>query len=307
MTGRLARYKDLAWFAAKYGRADFVTRALHGEESTSADPSAAEAFAKDLESLGPTFIKLGQILSTRADLLPTAYLDALSRLQDNVEPFPYEDVERTIREELGVRVSHAFVEFDRLPIAAASLGQVHRAVLRGGREVAVKVQRPGIGEQIKSDLIALGDIAAVIDRIAGASRTVDAARVLDEFKRTLLAELDYREEARNLVTIAHELRDFERIVVPLPVDDYTTSRVLTMDYVAGAKITTISRVEWTDVDGAALADDLFRAYLQQIMIDGVFHADPHPGNVLLTPDHRIALVDLGMVGRVSPALQEQLF
>ena len=148
VTGRLGRYKDIAWFVAKYGRAEFVTRAFSGNEMGSADATAAEAFAKDLESLGPTFVKLGQLLSTRADLLPPAYLDALARLQDKVEPFPYEDVERTIREELGVRVSHAFVEFDPVPIAAASLGQVHRAILRGGREVAVKVQRPGIREQI---------------------------------------------------------------------------------------------------------------------------------------------------------------
>ena len=306
MSGRLGRYRDLAWFVAKYGRADFVTRALHGEESGSADREAAEAFARDLESLGPTFIKLGQILSTRADLLPPVYLDALARLQDNVEPFPYEDVERTIREELGVRVSHAFLEFDRLPIAAASLGQVHRAVLRGGRAVAVKVQRPGIRERIDQDLATFHEIATVIDRI-GAARNVDAARVIEEFKHTLLAELDYREEARNLVTIAHQLRDFENIVVPLPVDDFTTARVLTMDYVAGTKITAVSRIEWTEVDGAALAEDLFRAYLHQILIDGVFHADPHPGNVLLTPDRRIALIDLGMVGRISAQTQEQLF
>ena len=306
MTGRLGRYKDLAWFVAKYGRADFVTRALHGEHVSSSDPTAAEAFAKDLESLGPTFIKLGQILSTRADLLPPEYLDALSRLQDNVEPFAYDDVEKTVRDELGVRVSHAFVEFDRLPLAAASLGQVHRAVLRGGREVAVKVQRPGIRDQIEKDLSAFKDIAVVIDRI-GAAKNVDATRVLEEFKRTLLSELDYREEARNLVTIAHQLRDFENIVIPLPIDDFTTARVLTMDYISGTKITSVSRVEWTEVDGAGLADELFRAYLQQILIDGVFHADPHPGNVLLTPDHRIALIDLGMIGRVSAGMQEQLF
>jgi predicted unusual protein kinase regulating ubiquinone biosynthesis (AarF/ABC1/UbiB family) len=306
MTGRLGRYKDLAWFVAKYGRADFVTRALHGEHVSSSDPTAAEAFAKDLESLGPTFIKLGQILSTRADLLPPEYLDALSRLQDNVEPFAYDDVEKTVRDELGVRVSHAFVEFDRLPLAAASLGQVHRAVLRGGREVAVKVQRPGIRDQIEKDLSAFKDIAVVIDRI-GAAKNVDATRVLEEFKRTLLSELDYREEARNLVTIAHQLRDFENIVIPLPIDDFTTARVLTMDYISGTKITSVSRVEWTEVDGAGLADELFRAYLEQILIDGVFHADPHPGNVLLTPDHRIALIDLGMIGRVSAGMQEQLF
>ena len=149
--------------------------ALNGEEAASSDPAAAAAFAKDLESLGPTFIKLGQILSTRADLLPPAYLDALARLQDQVEPFPYEDVERTIREELGVRVSHAFAEFDALPVAAASLGQVHRAVLRGGREVAVKVQRPGIREQVDRDLSALHEIAVVIDRI-GARHAMSTRR-----------------------------------------------------------------------------------------------------------------------------------
>jgi ubiquinone biosynthesis protein len=306
VTGRLGRYRDIAWFMAKYGRAEFVTRALNGVDTPSADTGDAETFARDLESLGPTFVKLGQILSTRADLLPPAYLDALARLQDQVEPFPYEDVERIVREELGVRVSHAFVEFDKLPIAAASLGQVHRAVLRGGREVAVKVQRPGIYEQVQQDLSAFHEIAAVIDRI-GAAPNMDAARVVDEFKRTLMSELDYREEARNLVTIAHQLRDFEHIVVPLPVDDFTTARVLTMDYVAGTKITAVSRVEWTEVDGIALAEDLFRAYLQQILIDGVFHADPHPGNVLLTPDRHIALIDLGMIGRMSSTTQEQLF
>ncbi len=307
MSGRLTRYKDFAWFVAKYGRADFVTKAMAGDAAAASDPAAAEAFASDLESLGPTFIKLGQILSTRADLLPPAYLDALARLQDHVEPFPFADVERTIRDELGVRLSNAFAEFDKVPIAAASLGQVHHAVLRGGRIVAVKVQRPGVEGRVEKDLTALREIAVVIDRIGGAYRHVDAARLLDEFKRTLMSELDYREEARNLVTIARRLCDFEDIVIPLPVDDYSTARVLTMDYVGGAKITAVSRVEWTEVDGAALAEELFRAYLQQILLDGVFHADPHPGNVLLTTERRIALIDLGMVGRVSAPLQEQLF
>jgi predicted unusual protein kinase regulating ubiquinone biosynthesis (AarF/ABC1/UbiB family) len=306
VTGRLGRYKDIAWFVAKYGRAEFVTKALNGEGHVFLRSGGGRNVCARPRSPRTHLRQTRPILSTRADLLPPPYLDALARLQDQVEPFPYEDVERTIRAELGVRVSHAFVEFDKLPIAAASLGQVHRAVLRGGREVAVKVQRPGIHEQIEKDLSAFHEIAAVIDRI-GAARNMDAARVVDEFKRTLLSELDYREEARNLVTIAHQLRDFENIVIPLPVDDFTTARVLTMDYVAGTKITAVSRVEWTEVDGAVLAEDLFRAYLQQILIDGVFHADPHPGNVLLTPDSRIALIDLGMIGRISSTTQEQLF
>jgi ubiquinone biosynthesis protein len=308
LRARLSRYRDFARFAAKYARADFVARAgsasvdeIHGSASE------AREFAADLERLGPTFIKLGQLLSTRGDLLPPAYLDALARLQDDVDPFPFAEVEQIVQEELQVRLSKAFELFDEQPIAAASLGQVHRAVMRGGREVAVKVQRPDVRDRVLKDLDALDEVAALMQRFSAATRLVDAHAVLEEFRRTILAELDYREEARNLLTLSHQLRDFERIVVPLPIDDFTTARVLTMDYVAGTKITLVSRVEWTEVDGVALGENLFRAYLQQILVDGVFHADPHPGNVLLTPDHRLALIDLGMVGRLSTTMQERLF
>ncbi len=303
---RLSRYRDVAKLVAKYGRADFLTGA--GESGTTgSDATEAEAFAADLEALGPTFIKLGQLLSTRADLLPPAYLEALARLQDNVEPFPFTDVERIVQDELGVRLSKAFESFDQQPVAAASLGQVHRAIMRDGRAVAVKVQRPGVRDQVLKDLDALNEVAALMQRFSAATRAIDAPGVLEEFRRTILLELDYREEARNLVTLSHQLRDVESIVIPLPVEDFTTARVLTMDYIEGAKITAVSPVEWTEVDGVALGDDLFRAYLQQILVNGLFHADPHPGNVLLTPDHRLALIDLGMVGRLSPAMQERLF
>ena len=308
LRARLSRYRDFARFVAKYGRADFVTGAEPGSDGDPrGDAAEALAFAADLEKLGPTFIKLGQLLSTRADLLPPAYLEALARLQDNVDPFPFEDVERIVQDELGVRLSKAFQTFDPTPIAAASLGQVHRAVMRDGREVAVKVQRPNVHDQVVKDLDALDEVAALMQRFSATTRAVGATGVLEEFRRTILLELDYREESRNLLTLSHQLRDFDRIVIPLPIDDFTTARVLTMDYISGTKITSVSRVEWTEVDGASLADDLFRAYLHQILIDGVFHADPHPGNVLLTPDHRIALIDLGMVGRISPGTQEQLF
>jgi predicted unusual protein kinase regulating ubiquinone biosynthesis (AarF/ABC1/UbiB family) len=303
---RLSRYRDFAKFFAKYRKADFVTHAGDERSPLIGDAAEARAFAHDLEQLGPTFIKLGQLLSTRADLLPPAYLEALARLQDDVGPFPYADVERIVQEELGVRLSKAFESFEPEPIAAASLGQVHRGVLRGGRQVAVKVQRPDVRDRVLKDLDALDEVAALMDRFSPATRALDAPGVLDEFRRTILSELDYREEARNMVSLAHQLRDFERIVVPLPVDDYTTARVLTMDFIPGANITSVSPVEWTEVDGEVLGDDLFRAYLQQILIDGVFHADPHPGNVFLTPDHRLALIDLGMVGRLSGGLQERL-
>jgi ubiquinone biosynthesis protein len=307
LVDRLSRYKDLAWFVAKYARTEFAAR--DGEDAldpTEQEIEDAKAFAADLEALGPTFIKLGQFLSTRADLLPPAYLEALARLQDDLEPFPYADVERIVQDELCVRLSKAFVEFNPEPIAAASLGQVHRAVLRGGREVAVKVQRPGIRERVLKDLDALHELAPVFDRFAGPNRSVDTARMLQELRHSLLLELDYREEARSMMTIAAQLREFDSIIVPLPVQDLTTARVLTMDYVPGVKITAVSPVERTEIDGATLADQLFRAYLQQILVDGVFHADPHPGNVLLTADHRLGLIDLGMVGRLSPTVQEHL-
>jgi predicted unusual protein kinase regulating ubiquinone biosynthesis (AarF/ABC1/UbiB family) len=305
---RLSRYRDFARFVARYSRVDFMAKAGAAPESPiQGVAEEAQAFAADLEQLGPTFIKLGQLLSTRADLLPPAYLEALARLQDNVDPFPFADVEHLVQEELGVRLSKAFESFEEQPLAAASLGQVHRAGMRDGREVAVKVQRPGVRDRVLEDLDALDEVAALMQRFSAATRSIDATGVLEEFRRTILSELDYREEARNLVTLSHQLRDFERIVVPLPIDDFTTARVLTMDYIDGTKITAVSRVERTEVDGVALGEELFRAYLQQILVDGVFHADPHPGNVFLTPDHRLALIDLGMVGRLSATQQERLF
>jgi predicted unusual protein kinase regulating ubiquinone biosynthesis (AarF/ABC1/UbiB family) len=305
---RLSRYKEFATFLAKYGRTEFVTDPdATPQGSSSEDNARADEFARDVESLGPTFIKLGQLLSTRAELLPPAYTVALARLQDGVEPFSYSEVVETVERELRVRLSKAFVAFEETPIAAASLGQVHRAVLRSGRDVAVKIQRPQVREQVLQDLDTLDDLAILIERFSSVARSLDTPRVLEEFRRTMLRELDYQQEARNMVSLSHQLRDFERIIVPLPVDDYTSSRVLTMDYIAGTNITKVGPVEWTEIDGSGLASDLFRAYLHQILVDGIFHADPHPGNVLLTPDRRLALVDLGMVGRLSVTVQEQLF
>jgi len=312
----LKRYVEIGRLLVKYGRSDLVRdagmedilREEGGDLPTNAADHATVAgeLADDLERLGPTYIKLGQLLSTRADLLPAPYVEALSRLQDDVAPFPYAEVERIVTTELGVRMSRAFMDFDPEPLAAASLGQVHRAHLRDGTEVAVKVQRPGIREQIVTDLDALEDIAEFLDRHTEAGRRYGAADLLTEFRRTLLAELDYRTEAQNLATLGENLRDFTRIAVPRAVQDYTTSRVLTMGYVPGRKVTQLSPLARMEMDGGALAEELFRAYLKQILVDGFFHADPHPGNVFITPDFRIGLIDVGMVGRVAPEMQERL-
>jgi predicted unusual protein kinase regulating ubiquinone biosynthesis (AarF/ABC1/UbiB family) len=310
--GHWKRYKDIAWLLVKHGRSDLVRDLDWGGEPLPDAPAApnaqadAEELARDLEKLGPTFIKLGQVLSSRGDLLPPAYIAALSRLQDQVEPFSFAEVERIVEGELGVRISKAFEQFEFTPIAAASLGQVHRARLRDGREVAVKVQRPGIREAVLEDLEAFKEIAGFLDEHSDAGARWELGKTVAQFGRTLLAELDYRQEASNLEAIGLQMREFPRIVVPAPIADYTTSRVLTMEYVPGQKVTSVPKVRLVELDTEALAEELFRAYLTSILIHGIFHADPHAGNVFLTDDGRLALLDLGMVGRISPTLQDGL-
>src|ERR1044072_2046985 len=310
----LKRYKDMALLLVRYGRADLVRsagleEAIEGSQpEVQVDPAKLEGLAAGVERMGPTFIKLAQLLSTRADLLPQPYIEALTRLQDKVEPFPFTEVEQIVANELGVRISKAFSYFESNPIPAApaSLGQVHRAARRDGREVVVKVQRPGIREEMSKDMDVLSDMAAFLDSHTEAGRKYEFTPLLEEFRKNLLRELDYRLEARNLVIFANNLREFDRIIVPQPVEDYTTSRVLTMDYISGKKITKLTPLAKIDLDGYQLALHLFQAYLHQILIDGFFHADPHPGNVFLTDDNRIALIDLGMVARIAPRPQEQL-
>jgi ubiquinone biosynthesis protein len=270
------------------------------------EAAKAEELANDLEKLGPTFVKLGQLLSTRVELMPKAYLEALTRLQDKVQPFAFDDVEKIVSSELGVRLSKAFADFEVKPMASASLGQVHGAVLRSGQRVAVKVQRPGIREAMVEDLEALEEIAAFLDQHTELGKRYEFRQMLEEFRKSLVRELDYRQEANNLVSLREELAHFEHLIVPAPISDYSTSRVLTMEYVHGKKITDLSPLGRMEFDGAALAEEMFRGYLEQILVHGFFHADPHPGNVFITDDYRIALIDLGMVGRITPRLQEEL-
>ena len=307
----LKRYQEIAWLLVKHGRSD-VVRAVGLEDVIDDSPAgqemAAEAksLANDLEALGPTFVKLGQVLASRPDLLPAPYLTALARLQDKVEPFAFEEVERIVAGELGARISKAFEEFEATPMAAASLGQVHRARLRDGRLVAVKVQRPGVRDRVIDDLEALGEISTFLDTYTEVGRRYEFTALLQEFGRSLLRELDYIKEGGNLVTLRRNLASFPRLFVPAPIEDYTTSRVLTMEYVSGTKVTALSPVVVQEVDGAALGEQLFAGYLKQVLVDGFFHADPHPGNVLLTDDGRLALIDLGMVARVTPRMQDYL-
>jgi predicted unusual protein kinase regulating ubiquinone biosynthesis (AarF/ABC1/UbiB family) len=309
---RLKRYSEIALLLVKHGRSDLIKHARWAEgvdlDETVHQEAAPEAeeLATDLENLGPTFIKLGQLLSTRADLLPLPYLDALARLQDQIEPIPFKEVEQIVSAEIGVRISKAFNDFEREPLAAASLAQVHRAELRDGTLVAVKVQRPGIRDQIVEDLEVLNEVAHFLDTHTELGKRYEFQNMLVDLRRSLLRELDFQQEGNNLTTIGDNLYEFEHIVIPEPIPDFTTSRVLTMTYIEGKKITSLSPLRLLEIDGLTLADELFRAYLKQILVDGLYHADPHPGNVLLTGDDEIALIDLGMVGRVHPGFQERL-
>ena len=312
----LKRYKDFAVLLFKYGRRDLVARAglndLLPEEADADEAHIPEAreLARDVEKLGPTYIKLAQLLSTRPDIIPPVYAEALARLQDDVAPFSFEEVEKILTEELGVRLSKAFERIDPVPIAAASIAQVHRAILPSGREVAVKIQRPGIREQVLDDLEALGEVAAFLESHTEFGQRFGVKLVFEEFRKSMLRELDFRQEALHLVTIGNNLREIPEIIIPQPVMTYSSSRVLTMEFVSGVKITALGPLAKMELDGEKLADALFRAYLKQMLRDGLFHADPHPGNVFLVKgadeEAKIALIDLGMVARIRPALQDRL-
>jgi ubiquinone biosynthesis protein len=309
---KLKRYKDIVALLVKYGRSDLVNQSDLTEGRTISDSKArteapkAEELADDLESLGATFIKLGQLLSTRGDLLPQPYLDALARLQDQIEPFPFEEVEQIVTSELGARLSKLFANFETQPTAAASLAQVHRATMRDGRAVVVKIQRPGVREIIVEDLEALEQVADFIDGHTEIGRRYEFANMLGELRHSLLQELDFQREGKNLRRLRHSLAEYEEIVIPEAIDDYTTSRVLTMDFVPGKKITDVSPLRLMELDTRALAEAVFRAYLKQILVEGFFHADPHPGNVFITQDDRVGLIDLGMVAHIGRNFRENL-
>jgi predicted unusual protein kinase regulating ubiquinone biosynthesis (AarF/ABC1/UbiB family) len=304
----MRRYRDVGMLLVKHARATRA-RAIDGMTTAdSPDPDDlaaatedARRLACDLEDLGPTFVKLGQLLSTRSDILPEPYVEALGRLQDDVAPFETDAARTTIEAELGGPVDQLFEHFEPAPVAAASLGQVYRGRLAGGRPVAVKVQRPGVREQVAADLEAIREIAAFVDRHSDAGRRFGLLRMVEQFQQSMLAELDYLQEAANLEQIRLNLAGFDRLVVPAPVMSATTSRVLTMELVSGARLG-----ERTVTDGEALAQQLFAAYLKQVLVDGVFHADPHPGNIFVTDDGRLALLDLGMVARLGESTQDSL-
>ena len=277
----------------RYGLLDFARGqgllALEGIEAGDSGADAdkvseaekAKAFRERLVELGPAYIKLGQVLSTRPDLIPASYIAELEHLQDSVEPMPFADIEKTIEEELGARIGKLFAEFDDKPLGSASLGQVHAAKLRDGREVVVKVQRPGIREILKDDIEFFREMATFLTDHTSAGERVDMVGVVQQVERALVDELDYRTEARNAASFRRALARFSHILIPRVIDAYTTHRVLTMQRVRGYKINEIPPITRIDHDFEPLADEFARAYLYQIAVSGHFHADPHPGNIFV--------------------------
>lgn len=303
---RLKRYKDIFFLILKHSREPIF---LNGDKTVDLKNGAeedAQKLAQELEEMGPTFIKLGQLLSTRSDLLSPVYINALAKLQDKITPFPYEEVEKIISRELGVKIKPTFIEFDEKPVAAASLAQVHRAVLRSGKEVAVKVQRPGIRKIINDDLANLNELALLVDNYTQIGKQYIFEEIIKQFKKTLYLELDFLKEAQNMERLKDILRDYPDLTVPEPVYDFTSEKVLTMDFIHGIKLNKISPIAHLDYDTHKLAEELIKAYLDQILIHGFFHADPHPGNIIITRDKKIALIDLGMTARVTNSMKENL-
>lgn len=308
---QLSNYTKFFSFILKYYDSDIVkstaNTALKEEAETDLEFSQKpEELVEDLKKMGPTYVKLGQLLSTRPDLLPDHYLKALANLQDDVETISYEEVEKIFEEEIGVRIKKAFVEFDPVPLASASIGQVHKAVLHSGRIVAVKIQRPGVRRNFLEDLDTLQQMADLAVSHSKAARKYALNDIIEELRYILLNELDYNKEAQNLTILRENLKMFDYLIIPSPVAEYSSSKVLTMDFIAGKKITSLGKLIRTEVDFNPLIDDLVEAYLKQIIVDGFAHADPHPGNIHLTTDNKVALMDLGMVAKFSPKLQEKI-
>ena len=261
---------------------------------------------KVLEELGPTFIKLGQILSTRPDIIPLEFCKEFEKLQDDVPPFEYKKAEEVIRNELKNPVDKIFNHFSRTPEAAASLSQVHFAELKTGEKVVVKVQRPKIRKVITTDLNILEGLAKLMEKRIEESRIYNPVGIVNEFKETILKEIDFNAEATHSVRFQLNFKDDTTVYVPKIFHNLSTGKVLTIERIEGTKITDIEKIEKSGLDRKQIAVNGANAILKQIFIDGFFHADPHPGNIFVIEGNKIVFLDYGMVGRIDEATKDQL-
>lgn len=315
VTSRFGRYQDLAKLFFRYGRKDFhldirnpedLLDEPHGEEvDEKGVTERAKAFVQQLKEMGPAYVKFGQLLSTRHDIVPPEYIRELEALQDDLEPFSFAEVEKIVEEELGVRLSKAFETFEAVPIAAASLGQVHRATLRDGRHVVVKVQRPDVHEMVTTDLEIFREMAETLDRWTSLGEKMELRRTVEQARKTMMQELNYELEANSIHIMRRNLAEFRDLYVPAVIDDYTTRRILTTEFIDGRKISKINPLAMVDHDYSRLAGAITRAYLKQICVDGIWHSDPHPGNIFIAGD-RLVLLDFGMIGRIGSDMQDSI-
>lgn len=310
----ISRYRDIAitlirngfgMVVEETGIAQFLSlpQRLFFEKKEKASKSVGERIRIVLEELGPTFVKLGQIASTRPDLIPEEIIRELEKLQDHVPPFSFQEVREIVQSELGEEIENIFLHFEDVPLAAASIGQVHRATLRTGEQVAVKIQRPNITTVIETDLEILQDLATLAEQRSELAAKYQIRDMMDEFSKSLREELDYTNEARNAEKIANQFKDDSTIYVPKVFWEYTTKKVLTMEYVEGVKFNEIDQLKKNGYNLKNLAERLAKGIFQQVFIGGFFHGDPHPGNVLVLPGEIIAFLDFGMAGRLTPDMR----
>jgi len=306
---RLRRYRQIADVLIKYGSGILLEEldprqagmGLFRKKPPDDPRSVYEHVRLAIEELGPTYVKFGQIMSTHREILPPGLVDELVRLQDRVTPLPFEEVRPVIEECCGP-LSEAFESVEEVPIASASLAQVHRAVLHDGSVVVLKVQRPGIQETIETDLVILEALSRRVEAVFPQSEIYN--RMVQEFSVQIRKELNFVREGRNAERLSGNLRDMPRIRVPEIYWDYTCSRLLTMEYVQGVRIDNVEALSAMGVGRTQIAGVGFRAYLQQIFQDGFFHADPHPGNLLVTPSGELLFLDFGMMGIIRPEMRD---
>ncbi|MFL5965832.1 MAG: AarF/UbiB family protein [Gaiellaceae bacterium] len=309
-TKNLGRLSEIAQVAVRHGfgywfdthrLTDLFPRRGPRVDVVDGQPSQRGQHLREmLDELGPTFVKFGQLLSTRPDILPPDIISELRGLQDDVRPFPFADVEQVIEEELGLTLERLFLEFDERPIAAASIGQVHRATLPNGRPVAVKVQRPGAPRQIEADLALLYQAARIAKERVRALDFIDARQVVDEFARSIRQELDYRAEARNADTFHRNFAGYPHVRVPRVYWTYTRSRVLTLEWLDGIQVGDVDPAEWSLEERRELAYVMTETWMTMIFRHGFFHGDPHPANILvLGRADQIGLVDFGATGKLT--------
>lgn len=309
------RLRFIVGVFVKHGFADVVDRMDLGKYipgrlgtyvESQADKTVPERLRLAFEELGPTFVKFGQLLSTRSDLLPENYLEEFKLLQDQVQPLPFEAVRAVIEKELNRKIGEAYSYFNEHPLAAASIAQVHEAKLHTGEEVVVKVQRPEIRKSIETDISLLTFLAGLLEKYIPESRIIGPRVIVDEFFRTLTYELDFRIEANNMAKIAENMASIPEIVIPKTYRSLTTEKVLTLEKLEGIRVTDTKALDAAHIDRSKIVQVGAEAFFKSVLIDGIFHGDLHSGNLFVLKGNRLGIVDFGIVGRLSQKARDQL-